>query len=115
MSFIYRDTLSPLLSEFAAYSTVYRRFEKVWPKDGKDVYANRLYFYRNKKHLKDKPLKKFLESLGVDFEEFTTERVDSEIKDMWFTLRPEYGWDGSVGCTGNSYFKNTRSAYRQSV
>ena len=69
MSFIYRDFLGPARASWNSASALYQRFTKVWPTkyvDGIHVYDNRMDYW-NGSLRSDKPFKRFLNSLGVQY------------------------------------------------
>ncbi len=94
MSFIYRNQLLPVTALWNSFSSVYKRFDSVWGKQ--DItYARKLYYYRGKQFINDPKLKRFLKGLGIRWDEFSEQEIDSEIEEIWFYIDPTYVWDGS--------------------
>jgi len=124
MSFIYRDLLTPSKSLQQSFSSVRGKFKRAWPHglhtaypDGYDditghpigvsetvdVYGSKLHFY-NGSFQGGLVLKRFVVSLGINYEEFKNQKVDKDIDSMWFKIKGGYSWDGTAGFTGE--YKN---------
>ena len=102
MSFIFRDMLSPAKALQQHFSSIRQKFKSVWPLNSNDptLYSETLIFYSNGSFRTDKKFTRFIKSLGLDVEEFTSQSVDSEIETMFFKITPGFKWDGSIRFTG---------------
>ena len=89
MAFIYRDALMPSRMKWNGMSSIYQRFTKVWENDGA-VYDKKLVFYQGNSYKESVPLKRFLKSMGIEWEEFINAPVEEEIEQVWFKLK--MGW-----------------------
>ena len=117
------DALSLPLARFNSFSALYQRFDKVWPKttlyesvlqpDGTyeqipiQVYQGQLTFYQGGQYVYSDRMKKFIQALGMRWDEFTSQSMDSEIERVYFTLPARYKWDGSVRPGGTPELPDT--------
>jgi len=94
------DGATPARMLWNRNSSVYERFDRVWPKaiiDGTLVYAPQLVFYISGYYVDTPRMRKFIKSLGMSWDQFVSQEVDSEIELMWFKLnRGVYQWSGET-------------------
>lgn len=99
MSFIYRDANAPSRMKLNAMHAIHNKMKRAWGTsmiNGIEVYNEKLYFYKNKRWIRTKPLERFLKSLGIELGEFYSQKFDKEIDDVWFHLGGGvFQWDGS--------------------
>ncbi len=68
--------------------------EKIDGPNGKvEVFVDRMIFYNNG-FLKSTQLKKFAKSIGIVWEDFISQDIDSEVELMYFYLKDGYVWSG---------------------
>lgn len=97
--FVTRDALSLPLARLNSQSRLYQRFHNVWPKtsiNGIEVYAKKLIFWEDGSYVESARMKKFVQALGMTWEQFTKEKMDSDLEEVFFKLKPRYTWDGST-------------------
>ena len=119
MSFLYRDALSPALGALMNYNKLFRRFDGSSQSDfktgsglfhdgwwitygegDKEVWAGAMVFYVSGRVIESTLLAKFVKSLGVDWDEFRTQEVDSQVDYMYYQLKPGFKWDGTTRWDG---------------
>ncbi len=82
MAFIYMDRVGPLINNFRTNSTIFQRFKLKWQNDG-TLYNNELVFYELKQVVKDIRMKRFLNSIGMSYDDLENNDYD-EIEKSWF-------------------------------
>jgi hypothetical protein len=121
MSFIYRDSSVIPRSILNLKIATYKNFDAYWGKHiinvgGKDirVYNDKRFYYR-KGFIVDTVSRKFIKSLGLNWEDFTSQKIDNEVESMWFYLKGGYKWDGAVAYSGFDKVNPTKPALRPAV
>lgn len=106
MSFIYRDgNIVPLMKLNQGYR-LHNRFKKFFGtttvknnlNQDVEVYNKTRDFYRNG-YIQDEVTKRFVKALGIEWESFISNSVDSEVERMYFKLKDDYVWDGTYANT----------------
>ncbi len=81
--------------------STYQIFKAYWNTEtinGVEVYVEHMVFYANR-FMQDTKLKKFVKSLGMEWEDFINQDIDSEIETMYFYLKGGYVWTGKKAWT----------------
>lgn len=102
MSFIYRDATLVPRATLNMYIATWNKFNKAWGTrfvNGVEVYEDKLVYYQNGGFIEDAVLKSFVKSMGLEWEEFTSQEVDNEIEQMWFILKDGFVWSGELPYT----------------
>jgi len=77
-------------------TALHERFKKYWPKHSDGItYSSKANFYFNDSFRIDDVTKKFVKGIGMNWEEFINQEVDSEIETMYFQIKPGFVWDGT--------------------
>ncbi|RLA66155.1 MAG: hypothetical protein DRQ78_04585 [Epsilonproteobacteria bacterium] len=76
------DYVGPLINNFRTNSTVFQRFKLKWQSDG-TLYNKELVFYENDQVVKDIRMKRFLQSIGMSYDDLENNDYD-EVERCWF-------------------------------
>jgi len=76
------DYVGPLINNFRTNSTVFQRFKLKWQNDG-TLYNKELVFYENDQVVKDIRMKRFLQSIGMSYDDLENNDYD-EVERCWF-------------------------------
>ena len=85
-SFIIRDALGPAVANSNQRLATWRRFKAAWPHT-KSLYNERLYYYDNGTVLDTVEFRRFLNIIGMRYEDLENQDYD-EIERCWFYLKP---------------------------
>lgn len=103
MSFLYRDASLVPRARLNQAMAAYNIFKDFWGTEtinGIEVYKPKRLVYHNG-FISDTVVKKFIKSIGTDWEEWIAQDVDKEIETIYFEFKDGYQWNGDLPYTFN--------------